>query len=110
MFKYTINENINLKLLERGMSGDLFQLVNNNRELLRRWLPWVDHNQSEDDSISFINSSLKGFGEGDGFSCAIYYKNQMAGIIGYNQINNDHLHAKIGYCRRILFGKRYYDA
>jgi len=97
MFKFSINKEISLKILEKRMAGDLFRLVNSNREHLRNWLAWVDATKSEKDTESFINSSLNGFVSGNGFSCAIYYQNRIAGVIGYNHINQDHRNATIGY-------------
>ena len=42
MFTWKINEHIDLKLLEHRDAEALFHVVDQNRDYLRQWLPWVD--------------------------------------------------------------------
>lgn len=42
LFNIFVDQQIRLRLLERTDSHELFQLVNKNRNYLRKWLPWVD--------------------------------------------------------------------
>ena len=46
MFKYVINEDIELKLVDIHHAEDIFNWIDSNREHLRRYLPWVDSSKS----------------------------------------------------------------
>ena len=37
----------------------VFALVDENRDYLREWLPWLDNNRSVDDTRAFIKKSLE---------------------------------------------------
>lgn len=41
MFKTKINENLSLKILEERDTQELFQIIENSREYLAEWLPFV---------------------------------------------------------------------
>lgn len=38
----SVNDQTELRLIERGHAEELFQLFASNREHLRRWHPWID--------------------------------------------------------------------
>ena len=42
---------------------ELFLLVDENRAYLRKWLPWLDHNKTVDDTREFIKTSLRDYAE-----------------------------------------------
>jgi ribosomal-protein-serine acetyltransferase len=45
-----IGDDAELRLLEERHAEALFALIDGSREHLRRWLPWVDGNQSAGDA------------------------------------------------------------
>ncbi len=55
MFEYFIDKTTSLRLLEKKMSSELYNLLEINREMLREWLPWVDLTNGENDTLAFIN-------------------------------------------------------
>jgi ribosomal-protein-serine acetyltransferase len=97
MYNYTVNDDIELKLLRKNDAEKLFQLVNSCREYLRKWLPWVDATKSCEDTKVFIQNTIKQFASNDGFQVGIWYKNELAGVIGYNGMNRKSNSIKIGY-------------
>lgn len=97
MFKYVVDNNISLKLLEIRHSEELFRLTDKNREYLREWLPWVDGTTNVESSRSFISSTRLSFAENNGLNLGIFYKDQIAGCIGLHGIDWGNQKTSIGY-------------
>lgn len=97
MFSCRINEDLELKLLEPRYASELFALIDRNRGYLREWLPWVDRTRSEADLLPFIEGTLKQFAGNNGFNCGIFYKNRIAGVIGFHGIDWSNKKTTIGY-------------
>lgn len=97
MFFHKINEDIQLKILEMRDADDLFNVSDKNREYLRKWLPWVDRTVSVVQTKEFIQFSLNLFADNNGFNCAIYYKDRIAGSIGLHSIDWGNRKTSIGY-------------
>jgi ribosomal-protein-serine acetyltransferase len=96
IFKFCIDEETELKLLEVEHAEELFALTDSCRNYLREWLPWVDETKTVEDTKSFIESSLK-FSANDGFSVGIWYKGRIAGCVAYHTIDWDNRSTSIGY-------------
>lgn len=97
MFKHTINEHTELRLLEMRHADAMFALIDNSRAHLREFLPWVDYNTSVLHSRAFIESTMKQFGANNGFQAGIFYKGELAGVIGLHNINWPNKSTTIGY-------------
>ncbi|WP_221568059.1 GNAT family N-acetyltransferase [Alkalihalobacillus sp. TS-13] len=97
MFIFPIDEDLSLKLLEKKDIPELFTLVDQSRNYLREWLPWVDGMEKEEDYEPVIEMWLKQFAEGDGFQVGIIHKEKLVGMIGYHQIDRRNLKTSIGY-------------
>ena len=88
MFRHVIDDNIELRLVDRDHSEEMFKSIDSSREHLRKYLPWVDITKSSDDTKAFIESSKKQYAANNGFNAGIWYKGQFAGVIGYHDINH----------------------
>lgn len=97
MFAYKIDENIELRLLELRHAEQVFQLTDRSRESLREWLPWIDITKTVEDSKSFIMGTMQQFARNDGFQAGIWYKGELAGVIGLHGINWSNKSTSIGY-------------
>ncbi|MBD8026210.1 GNAT family N-acetyltransferase [Ureibacillus sp. Re31] len=97
MFKCKLNDELEIRLLEIRHAEELYHLTNQSRTYLREWLPWVDFTKDVDDSKAFIESTLKQFGNNDGFQAGIWYKGNLAGVIGLHHINWVNKSTSIGY-------------
>jgi ribosomal-protein-serine acetyltransferase len=97
MFTLTIRDDLELCLLEQRHAEELFALVDENREYLREWLPWVDNNKSAVDTQAFIRSSLEQFASNGSFSGGILYQGKLAGCLGFHSINWSNRATSIGY-------------
>lgn len=97
MFKYTIDKNIELRLLENNHAEEIFESIYLCRNHLREWLPWVDGTKTSDDTKSFIEMTKKQFASSNGFQAGIWYMGKFAGIIGYHGVNSQNKSVSIGY-------------
>ncbi len=97
MFKFEVDQDINLVFLHQAMAEDLYALVDANREYLGEWLPWVSETNSPDDTRLFIEQSIVSYSKGEESSCAIEYKGQIAGTIAYVKISELRKAVELGY-------------
>ncbi|MEP7145929.1 MAG: GNAT family protein [bacterium] len=94
---FLINESLSLELINETHAQDIFDLTEENREHLRKWLPWVDFTKNVNDTSDFIKISKEQFEVNNGFQLIIKYKNELAGLIGLHYLNHLHKHTEIGY-------------
>lgn len=106
MFTFKLNDDVELKLLERRHAAQLYLLTIQNREHLKEWLPWLDYVQKIEDSDTFIQSTLGQFSKGNGFQAGIWVEGRLAGIIGLHQIDWPNRKTSIGYWLGADFGGR----
>lgn len=97
MLRFTVDNDIELKILDNYQAKEIFELIDNCRSRLRKWLPWVDDTQSIKDTEAFIDSTKNQFASKNGFHSGIYYKGNLAGIIGYHKIDWLNKSTSIGY-------------
>lgn len=110
MFTLRVDDEIELQLLEKHHKEELYQLIDQNRNHLRRWLPWVDGTKSAGAYDEICPMWLKKFAEGDGFESGIRYKGKLVGMVGIHPVSwEESGKSRILPCRRCWWD-RYYDA
>ncbi|WP_053217116.1 GNAT family N-acetyltransferase [Virgibacillus senegalensis] len=97
MFTYQVDEEIQLKLMELSDAEELFELTNSSRDYLREFLRWVDGTTAAEDTKAFIQSGLQRFAENKSLTTAILFHGEIAGVIGFHEINWHNKSASIGY-------------
>lgn len=97
MFYYELNGDIELRLLQINDTEELFQLMDSSRKHLREWLPWVDDTKSPEDTKAFIQSTMNQFAANNGYQAGIWYRGELAGVIGYHEMDWAHKSTSIGY-------------
>lgn len=75
----------------------LFELTIRNRERLRRWMSWVDHVHSEEDTRGFVRESLRGFRARRSLQMGIWLSGRLVGTIGLFRTAGAEPEAEIGY-------------
>ncbi|UTH74794.1 GNAT family N-acetyltransferase [Chromobacterium sp. IIBBL 290-4] len=76
----------------------LFALIDQDRDHLRTWLPWVDKTLSIADSRQFLAGVLEG--RRDGAPCRhwlIEADGELAGCIDLHALSGQHRHGSLGY-------------
>ena len=97
MFRWTLEDEIELRLLQMRNASEVFALVDADRDFLREWLPWVDNHRDVADTKSFIGEALEQFALGEAIHVGIWYEGIFAGVIGFHRINIDNHVGEIGY-------------
>lgn len=88
-----IRDDILLKSVSLDDVCHIFKALDTGRKQLRTWLPFVDSTLKEEDTLEFVQSVLD---EGKIQFC-IYYRNEFAGLVGFNNIDTYNKKAEIGY-------------
>lgn len=96
MLSCTVDQGVVLKLLQPHHSEALFAVVDQNRQHLQTWLPWVGSSQSPEDTRKFIESSLHRLAEARGIVCGIWFHDTVIGSIDLD-INKMNHWGEIGY-------------
>jgi ribosomal-protein-serine acetyltransferase len=97
MFTLKVDKEIELQLFQPHHSLKLFQLVEENRERLREWLPWVDSMNTPFQFESIIPFWLTQFAENNGLNTGILYKGELVGSIALQQVDWHNSVTSIGY-------------
>jgi ribosomal-protein-serine acetyltransferase len=97
MFRAHIRQDVYLQLLEERHAPQIFSLVDQERDFLRQWLPWVDATLTEDDSLSFIRSTLEQFVAQKALTAGIWSGYRCCGIVGTHRLDPLNRKVEIGY-------------
>lgn len=97
MFAFKVDDDVVLKLLDPTHSQSLYELIDSCRPYLKQWLPWVDGTKEVSDTKQFIERTQKQFASNNGFRTGIWYRGNMAGVIGFHDVNWSNKSTSIGY-------------
>ena len=97
MFRIPFRPDAALVLLEESHAGEIYTVVNRDREYLARWLPWVDVTHSAADVAVFIRRSLEQFARNEGFHAGIVRNGRICGFVGLKPIDWTNRRVEIGY-------------
>lgn len=97
MFPFRLDSEIALELLAPRHARELYEAVNENREHLRPWMPWVESTKSVDDIRAFISATLSQVTNDSGFQTAILRKKKIVGVIGMHKIDWRNKSTSLGY-------------
>lgn len=96
-FALAVDQGIELRLLHEVDAHELFALVEDDRDRLKQWLPWVDYETSPAESLTFIQRSQLQYIANEGFQLGIYAQSRLTGVIGFHGVNWPNRHVEIGY-------------
>src|SRR5699024_12268827 len=97
MFQYKVDQDYSLRLMSGLDADELFILIDESRDHLREWLPWLDDTQYVNDSRKFIQDSLLLFNNREGLTTGIFYKGELVGVGGFNEYDWKNRIGYIGY-------------
>src|ERR1035437_1463920 len=97
LFSHKLDQNHELKLLEAHHADELFALAENNRDFLRRWLPWLCATHQTSNTLDFIKAALRQFADGEGFIGGIWFNGNLVGVIGHHSIDWASRTSTLGY-------------
>jgi len=95
MRKIKVDDEILLKEIGLEDVETIFKTIDNEREYLEEWLPFVELTHD----VSFTRSYVENYLNFDklNLTCAIFYQNQFVGIIGLKDTDPDNKKTEIGY-------------
>ena len=90
---------ITLKRHHQNLATEMFSCIDQDRQRLRKFLPWVDSTQSFKDSLGYIKLTEQWWSEGSMFDFGIYDKSSSAymGNFGVHNIAWEHNRCELGY-------------
>lgn len=97
MLELPVNDTTTLRQLQPEHAPALFLLINSSRRNLRKFLPWVDYNTTEEHSLRFIELMLRKADEQDAVAFGIWYQDQLCGVIDLHGWDHALQKAEIGY-------------
>jgi ribosomal-protein-serine acetyltransferase len=106
LFHRHLDEEIELRSLDQADAEVLFELTDRNRDHLRAWLPWVDGTRTVHDTLAFIRTAIEQERDGDGFQAGIWYRGDLAGVVGYHRIDWPRRRVALGYWLGLEFEGR----
>ncbi|QDG52530.1 GNAT family N-acetyltransferase [Persicimonas caeni] len=97
MFSFRIDDHLELRLHEEHHAEALYEVIEQNREHIGQWLPFVDWTDGPDDTLEFIRGARKRWAEGRAVPTSIWLDGQLVGTIGFVNMNREQKRAEIGY-------------
>ncbi len=88
-----VSEDIVLYPLSVDDIFKIFNTLNNEREYMREWLPFVDATKEAEDTGNYVRYVLQTADK----QFTIYYKDQFVGLIGFKDTDADNKKTEIGY-------------
>ncbi len=97
MLREDLGEGIELALAVPQHAEAIFELINANREHLRRWLPFVDATQDAGYTRAFIENQLRDLISGRALTVVVYFRGRPVGVMSLNRIDPVNRTTAIGY-------------
>lgn len=97
MFVLHVNDRLMLRMLSARDAEPLFHLIDQSRDHLKTWLPWIDDTENVDDTMDFIKGSFDLYNNKQGIISGIFYDETLVGVIAFNKFNWSAKIGSIGY-------------
>jgi len=97
MFAYRVSDDQELKLLEERHAEALLELLKNDWDYFREWMPNLHDSYSLEDTRSFIRNCLDRFVRGKDFSFGIWCEDILAGVVSLKSIDSVNQVASLAY-------------
>ena len=88
---------LKLRLLKEEDAEELSLRVDQNREHLRRWLPWLDGAKDISDQLKFIQRCSEGAIAGTALHYALLSGGEIVGMVSFNNIEKLNRCGTMGY-------------
>lgn len=93
----TIEENLELRLVNEKFAGEAFGLISRNYDYLHKWMPWVTRDYTEKSARDFFRHGSELIKKGHGLGYSIFLNDKLIGGIGFNKLDMMNRSAEIGY-------------
>lgn len=96
-FCMNIDDETELRLHEERYAEAFFQLIDRNRDYLRQWMPWLDSEQSVEDTRTFMKETRLQFANDEALTTGIWYQGQIVGTISLHALDWIDRKVEVGY-------------
>jgi ribosomal-protein-serine acetyltransferase len=96
MLQFQLPDGQKLRLLDKSDAGELYAMVDANRDYLACWLPWAA-SQTLEDTLAFIQRTREQVANNDGFQTTIIEDAKIIGMVGFVGISWQHRSTMVGY-------------
>ncbi|WP_160712131.1 GNAT family N-acetyltransferase [Chitinophaga solisilvae] len=97
MLEVPVNEDIMLRQLQPADAPLVYKQLDSSRKSLRKFLPWVDYNTSEEHSLRFIQMMLRKAEDQEAIALGIWYKGVLCGVMDLHDWDHQLHKVEIGY-------------
>ncbi|CQR47528.1 Putative ribosomal N-acetyltransferase YdaF [Paraliobacillus sp. PM-2] len=97
MYKAMIDSENYIAILEPRHAKELYQVIDESRESIGKWLFFPKKTNKIEDSVTFIEKSLKRLSQNNGYWAGIWHNGKLAGSIGFLYIDWSARRTEIGY-------------
>ncbi|MET6999262.1 GNAT family N-acetyltransferase [Chitinophaga defluvii] len=97
MLEIPVNDAIQLRQLQPQDAAFVFKQIEASRKSLRKYLPWVDYNTTEEHSMRFIQLMVRKADEQEAIALGMWYEQQFCGVIDLHAWDHILQKAEIGY-------------
>lgn len=101
-----IDNEIELRQLEVTDAIDIFEAIDNQRDYLGKWLPFVIFTKTVSDSETFVNSVVNAPRERFELQFTVRRQDQFIGLIGFKDTDRTNKKTEIGYWLSEKYQKR----
>lgn len=95
--KIKVNDDIELRSIEISDSEDIFQAIDNQREYLGKWLPFVEFTKEKSDTEKFVDSLVNAPDDRFENVFTIRKQNKFIGLIGFKDTDKFNKKTELGY-------------
>lgn len=92
-----INTSLKLRSIVKEDAALIFNAINNNRNYLGKWLPFVALTKTIDDSEAFVDAALIHAIASQNYVYSIFWENTFTGLIGFRDTDLSNQKTEIGY-------------
>src|SRR5690606_30695661 len=92
-----VDDRIRIELIEEKHTQSIFDMVHENRNHLRQWLPFVDKMETIEFAKNFVNGTMLRNNDGIEYAFVIFNDDQMVGRVGVYKIDHQNKIGEIGY-------------
>jgi ribosomal-protein-serine acetyltransferase len=92
-----VDDDLILKEIQLGDANAIFEIIDNQRDYLREWLPFIDYTKHPGDTRAYILSLYDRPYNHRDLVFTIWYQGKVAGLMGLKGTDRDNHKTEIGY-------------
>jgi len=97
MQTWTVNNDIELRIVNPNDADSLYRQIEKTRKQLVQFMPWGDTTRSVDDEREFLSYCQGRISDGKLFALSIWINKQPVGMVDLHNIDSENSHAEVGY-------------